>query len=283
MFRPSGWIIDQDGPVIVSTLKELPEDLDIVSNKLWNCEKQSTRSAFHSQDLHTGEKAHGFLSVTYTRALCSNVRKKLRNLNVDVTSTYESDIDDSNQTYDLYFHEFLSEVCLKMEPVDFVIHFPTLKNILNLCKMNEHSTFLTECSYKKTSKSAPVNLAQEKDPALSRMGSNKMPLLYAEIGAIRVFIPPDIHSVNSDEGVSSFKTTLAHDFVLLQVASVHLQPHADNPLPRYAVDRDLFQRALQTGILQQTGACIEDRQYQLKLCNLSLASGTLYVLCQENN
>lgn len=52
-----------------------------------------------------------------------------------------------------------------------------------------------------------------------------------------------------------------------------LTPNAENPLPRYAVERELFQQAVQLGITSESGAALADRQYQLDIKGFSLVTG----------
>ena len=58
-----------------------------------------------------------------------------------------------------------------------------------------------------------------------------------------------------------------------QVQSVTVIPHADNPLPRYAVEQALYQQAVRAGVTQDSGAALADRQYQVDVRGLTLATG----------
>ena len=193
----------------------------------------------------------------------------MKKLNVELTHLSEKE-DVGRSGEGLYFHQYVSEVCIKMEPLDAVLHLPTLERILSLCQLEEFSSQVvrlpvrTEVREKK----------KQASPAL--IASHVLPLMYVDVGAVRVFIPVGDVQVNYDGMQGSAPTpasTLQHDFLLLQWGSVHVQPYADNPLPRYPVQRDLFHQAMQSGMTQQTGSCVEDRQYQLSMHGLALASG----------
>ena len=65
--------------------------------------------------------------------------------------------------------------------------------------------------------------------------------------------------------------------LVLQVGVVTLAPQADNPLPRVVIHKDLYHRALKAGITNHPGSDVEDRQYQLDIAGLSLATGRCIV------
>ena len=57
---------------------------------------------------------------------------------------------------------------------------------------------------------------------------------------------------------------------------MNITPHADNPLPRYAVDKELYQRAVQLGITSESGAAMSDKQFQVDVKGLSFTSGNIF-------
>ena len=59
----------------------------------------------------------------------------------------------------------------------------------------------------------------------------------------------------------------------LQIQSIAISPHADNPLPRNPVKKDLWQRAVQLGVTSQPGSALLDRQYQIDVSGFSLSTG----------
>lgn len=67
-----------------------------------------------------------------------------------------------------------------------------------------------------------------------------------------------------------------------QVQSVNITPHVDNPLPRYAVDKELFQRAVHLGITMESGAALADKQFQVDIKGLSITSGKLWCMLQPH-
>ncbi|KAK7463278.1 hypothetical protein BaRGS_00038145, partial [Batillaria attramentaria] len=270
--RASGeWELDDEGPVILSTSKDLPRGLHVASNQNCNSDRQPASTLFPLREKFSGEKAHGFFSLTYTRALCKNVRKKMKKMNVDLTSI--ADKEDHQPAHGLFFHKFVSEVCVKMEPVDVVLHFPSIERVLSLINHNEHKgeAQTSRPNVDKRDVQAP---AMDVQTSSVFAATHTTPLVYADVGTVRLFVPVSgplvTHSQCEEQEI---KSTLTHNLLLLQIDSFHIQPYANNPLPRYPVEREMFAHALQTEMLHQTGSCVEDRQYQLQMKALSLSSG----------
>lgn len=264
------WQLDVNVPVLLSTLKHLPQHFNVASNKLEVAEGQASHLYFSGQGGSVGEKRHGFLSLTYTRALCKNVLSKIKKLNVEVTNSLG--ISEQCIPSTLFFHKWLSEICLKVEAFDAVFHISTLEEIRHLWSplkdRREQTAF-------KTSQSA-AHLPKMSTKQSAILASHMCPLVHADISCVRVFLLTNVdRSTPKDHEVEEPfpKTTLTHDMLLLQLQAVRVQPYADNPLPRYALERELFHCALQAGLTQQAGFCIEDRQYQLQISAASVSSG----------
>ncbi|XP_077023437.1 intermembrane lipid transfer protein VPS13B isoform X5 [Tamandua tetradactyla] len=68
--------------------------------------------------------------------------------------------------------------------------------------------------------------------------------------------------------------TANEDTMVLKIGSVAMAPQADNPLGRSVLRKDIYQRALNLGILRDPGSEIEDRQYQIDLQSINI--GTAY-------
>jgi hypothetical protein len=88
-----------------------------------------TVSTFSPREASTRDVTHSFLNFTFTRALCKNVAKKMRKLNDDLANIMN--MGDSAESYDLYFHKYICEVCLSVEPCDFVFQASAFHTILN--------------------------------------------------------------------------------------------------------------------------------------------------------
>lgn len=59
---------------------------------------------------------------------------------------------------------------------------------------------------------------------------------------------------------------------MLQIASINLRPNANNPICRTPLRPDMYQQAARAHILNIPGADIEDRQYELNISNLTIAT-----------
>ena len=73
--------------------------------------------------------------------------------------------------------------------------------------------------------------------------------------------------------------------LLLQLDSVTLAPHAENPLWRSPIRPDVFHMAEQARILSIPGSEVEDRQYELNIIGFSISTGmkSLMAYYQSNS
>lgn len=252
---------------------EISRDTQIMASKLWLSDSQSSPAVSHFTATEPHQNVtHGFLNITLTRALCKNVKRKLRKMNVELAGMPETEVLDSN--FELYFHKFISEVCLNIDPCDFVFNLPAVVTVLDCFDVNEAS--------KKTStKSSGIHqmLHLEKElTSVPILSASSLPLLYINISSVRLFLPLSESLARESKSASpkrsrTIKTTVDHDVLMFQLHSLLLSPQAENPLPRYAIDKELYHQALQTGINQYPGSAVEDRQYQIDVKGLTLCTG----------
>ena len=257
--------------ILLSCVPDLAHNTQIITPRLLS----SSDSNLHTTGMNffsttadiPREKRHGFLSITFTRALCKNVKRKLRKLNVELIGLHDTDA--SNIGENLYFHKYISEVCLSMEPCDLVVYLPAIKSVFNMADLA-----MLFSAVNKLSNTSPAKSEAFQTPPVPtyRLTTSTLPLMFVNLSCMRVFIPTGEMS-SSGHLRSNVSTTLDHDMFLLQFFSLALTPQADNPLPRYAVRKHLFAHALQAGITHQPGSAIEDRQYQFDIKGLSLSSG----------
>lgn len=251
---PSHW---EEGPflgILMSCRKEISDDVQILSHKSG---LQSQHSISHkSGESHSRDVTHGFLNFTFTRALCKNVAKKMRKLNADLAAfeEFENDV----VSYDLYFHKYISEMCLNTEPCDFILYIPAVHTVLDSF---ESLVFSKKSSPSTKPAPTPTIPGQEKT-RLPLLTSSFLPLLYVTINNVRVFIPKT--SSGKQKG---------HDLALVIVPEIAVNPQVDNPLPRYAVEREIYHKAMQLNLTQQPGSAVENRQYQLDIQGLSICTG----------
>ncbi|XP_035828543.1 vacuolar protein sorting-associated protein 13B [Aplysia californica] len=385
-----GWTWSSADGAVVSSSRRFPRHLLVASNKPWLGDNTPVSFA-PAHDASAKEKKHGVLSVTFTRALCKNVKKRLRRSNVELPSVDEtgplegeSDGKSGRAGEDLYFHEYLSEICVKTEPFDFVLKSEVMDVVLGLTKgagQRGEKVGRSDGQHAGIAPAAkPRGQAQgsldQGQAWLESMSVHNWPLLYADVGLVRIFVPtrssdetssspqigksglnlnsknkrsPDstgedlsvstaeVAGVSSQASMSATDTapaqqmtdgatspsvaphrgatqqevsagsgsgereshgepsespgepveshvgssTLLHDMLVLQVNSCTLQPHADNPLPRSAQEKEVYVRAVQSGLTHQPGAVIEDRQYQMDVKGLSVSTGVWQQVLQD--
>jgi vacuolar protein sorting-associated protein 13B len=202
---------------------------------------------------------------------------------------------------------YLNEICLNIQPCDLILNCPAIACFLNMFQSTSMTTATsgTSDSSKMPKLSRPETTSQTSQPSQASQSSMllgylavvNLPLVYVNATNLRLFVPrchapqtspSDAEFVLlSDGGSSSIRSGPAPggdegdgggeggegDLCLLQVGALALTPHADNPLPRIVVEREMYREAVHAGVTSQIGAQIEDRQYQLDITALSLSTG----------
>uniref|UniRef100_A0A9J8BQX9 Vacuolar protein sorting 13 homolog B n=1 Tax=Cyprinus carpio carpio TaxID=630221 RepID=A0A9J8BQX9_CYPCA len=197
--------------------------------------------------LEVSHQQHGFLSVTYTQAVTRNVRHKLtaRQERVPASQRLCEDVADGSPQY-------LHEILLTAQPFDLVLFCPLLVMVARVFNVSP-PPHLRPPIRERVSAGQPM-----RGHSLS---SSSLPLVYLNTSVIRVFCP-------LEDTQSSTHSQLKHrkeDTVVLKIGSVSVAPQADNPLPRSVLRKDIYQRALNLGVLRDPGSEVEDRQYQIDL------------------
>ncbi|XP_060068135.1 intermembrane lipid transfer protein VPS13B-like [Ylistrum balloti] len=265
----TGWSKGTNLGILMSSQKELASSIHVVSNKVWSCDTQTSPAHnFMMGESNTREVNRRFVNLTFTRALCKNVKQKLRKINADMVGLPDVGVESANE---LYFHNHISEVCLSLEPCDFVFNIPALLTVIDC--------FIPPSVQK--SGSLPKNLTPKpvspNTNFIPVVTSSLLPLLYVDMASIRVFMPVkhlcDQDITSQDEKRRRAKSTMDHDLIVGFIHSITVTPHADNPLPRYANEKELYSRAMHHGIDRVPGSSIENRQYQMEFRGLSLCTG----------
>ncbi|KAM8786132.1 intermembrane lipid transfer protein VPS13B isoform 1-T1 [Rhynchonycteris naso] len=199
--------------------------------------------------LDGSHQQHGFLSLTYTKAVTKNVRHKLISRN-ERRSFYKL----SEGLTDGSPH-FLHEILLSAQAFDIVLCFPLLNAIASIFQ----AKLPRIQKEKRTSPGQPMRT--------HTLTSRNLPLIYINTSVIRIFIP-------KTEEMPSIEVNQAsrEDTMVLKIGSVAMAPQADNPLGRSVLRKDIYQRALNLGILRDPGSEIEDRQYQIDLQSINIGT-----------
>ncbi|XP_014735258.1 PREDICTED: vacuolar protein sorting-associated protein 13B isoform X6 [Sturnus vulgaris] len=202
--------------------------------------------------LDGSHQQHGFLSLTYTKAVTKNVRHKLisRNERRTFHKLSEGHTDGSPH--------FLHEILLSAQAFDVVLSFPLLNAIASIFQ----ARLPRSQKEKRKSPGQPMRT--------HALTSRNLPLIYINTGVIRVFFPKNEEHHHIAEANPSIK----EDTLVLKIGSVSMAPQADNPLSRAVLRKDIYQRALNLGILRDPGSEVEDRQYQIDLQSINI--GTAY-------
>uniref|UniRef100_A0A8C3RDG3 Vacuolar protein sorting 13 homolog B n=1 Tax=Cyanoderma ruficeps TaxID=181631 RepID=A0A8C3RDG3_9PASS len=202
--------------------------------------------------LDGSHQQHGFLSLTYTKAVTKNVRHKLisRNERRTFHKLSEGHTDGSPH--------FLHEILLSAQAFDVVLCFPLLNAIASIFQ----ARLPRSQKEKRKSPGQPTRT--------HALTSRNLPLIYINTGVIRIFFPKN----EEDHHIAEANPSIKEDTLVLKIGSVSMAPQADNPLSRAVLRKDIYQRALNLGILRDPGSEVEDRQYQIDLQSINI--GTAY-------
>ncbi|XP_021242343.1 vacuolar protein sorting-associated protein 13B isoform X6 [Numida meleagris] len=200
--------------------------------------------------LDGSHQQHGFLSLTYTKAVTKNVRHKLisRNERRTFHKLSEGHTDGSPH--------FLHEILLSAQAFDVVLCFPLLNAIASIFQ----ARLPRSQKEKRKSPGQPMRT--------HTLTSRNLPLIYINTGVIRVFFPKNEEDHHNAEANPAIK----EDTLVLKIGSVSMAPQADNPLSRAVLRKDIYQRALNLGILRDPGSEVEDRQYQIDLQSINIGT-----------
>ena len=238
----------------MSCRRQLPRHLSTVTTRLWKMDSHTGHHGSVFPQHHMGVSGSGgpgslttgnnpgggnkknsstAISVTFTMALCKNVKRRLRKANVELPIVNEMDKfettgfaantatsgldqhsaspemetgagvtgDARHENLELYFHRYLSEICIKTEPLDFVFKPQLMSLISGLAASHAHSS--SSASFTSNQTKPKVNdllgspgLSRSAGKAKTKRGSQEtlatfpsMPLIYADLGVIRVFLP----------------------------------------------------------------------------------------------
>ncbi|XP_034029740.1 LOW QUALITY PROTEIN: vacuolar protein sorting-associated protein 13B-like [Thalassophryne amazonica] len=208
--------------------------------------------------LEGSHQQHGFLSITYTQAVTKNVRHKLttrpekpsRSSNATANQRLTTDpLADSSPLY-------LREILLTAQPFDVVLSCPLLATVAGVFQAT------IPRRYRERGKSAGQPMRSH------TLTSRCLPLIYINTSVIRVFCP----GAQDKQPPSADSPVKKEDTLVLKLGSLSMAPQADNPLTRTVLRKDIYQRALNLGILRDPGSEVEDRQYQIDLQSINIGT-----------
>lgn len=198
-------------------------------------------------------KQADFLNLTWTSALCAHVRRNIHKSRKEFTPLTEA------EKQALKPH-FLSEVDLKLAPLDMVLHTCVAGIVADMAVPVQS---LLELLW--TPEVSVPPKGQPTKPAGWDLNSRALPLVYVSSGTIRIFLPVD------DNGGSE-RLSSSGDVCLVQIGAASLSPQVDNPLCRRPLREDLYCWAQEQGMLNAVGSDLEDRQYHMRLSSFFLCT-----------
>ncbi|XP_075069965.1 intermembrane lipid transfer protein VPS13B isoform X2 [Mixophyes fleayi] len=202
--------------------------------------------------LESSHQQHGFLSLTYTKAVTRNVRHKLTTRSEKSSRSFRKLSEGSTDGSPHFLHEIL----ISAQAFDVVLFFPLLHAISSIFEARQPRN-------QKEKRKSPGQ------PMRSHtLTSRNLPLIYTNTGVIRVFVPKAEERPQT-VGVNQITN---EDTLVLKIGSVSMAPQADNPLSRSVLRKDIYQRALNLGILRDPGSEVEDRQYQIDLQSINIGT-----------
>ncbi len=203
------------------------------------------------------KKAHSFLTFTWTRALSKSVSQKMFGKKPENLTKLSPEEQASAR------RQFLNEVIIASRPFDMVLWYPVLSSVTGLFGLDAPSadpaTPLEHVASKSWRKRSPssTSLKSASESQATRLTTHKkvpsnsewltnqnLPLIYMDCKDFRIFVPAkeptsrDVDLSSGDPGEESM--SFEGDTFVLQVNSVVLSPHADNPLQRLIVKKDIY-------------------------------------------
>ncbi|XP_061571778.1 intermembrane lipid transfer protein VPS13B-like isoform X1 [Cololabis saira] len=207
--------------------------------------------------LEGSHQQHGFLSITYTQAVTKNVRHKLTT-RPERPSRSSATTASQRMSGDLLADgapQYLREILLTAQPFDVVLSCPLLATVAGVFQAT------VPRRYRERGKSTGQPMRSH------TLTSRCLPLIYINTSVIRVFC----HGA-PDKQSTSDPTEKKEDTLVLKLGSLSMAPQADNPLTRTVLRKDIYQRALNLGILRDPGSEVEDRQYQVDLQSINIGT-----------
>jgi hypothetical protein len=195
----------QEG-LLMSCRDNLTHDTHIVTSRLWRSDHGSSPLTIYQGNQPQREQTHVFSSLTFTRALRKNVKKRLQKLNIDIPNV--DMLNGGDFTHQFYFNQYVSEVCLSIAPCDFILCMEPVSAILSS---------LNHMELPKTTKTGKTATPFKGDKSVApSLNTCNLPLLYADVSNVRIFIPgEETESKHKKEKIS---TTIENDMLLFQVS-----------------------------------------------------------------
>jgi hypothetical protein len=216
----------------------------------------------------SNKQSENFLELTFTRALVSDLNKKLETYNGDARSSdlpSRSKIKRANMnrprsigaTTSMH-QKWISELNMNISNLDIILH--TSKLILLINFYNEATSFSRKY-FKHMNNQHSDKINQNSNIYLIPLVKpSDMPLMNIEMSRVRLLMP---QFENPNESL----------VLVGQATDIILTSRVENPIARNFVNNlasySLYNRAKSTGLLYRPGFSFEDRQYTLNINSLA--------------
>ncbi|KAK8395541.1 hypothetical protein O3P69_005567 [Scylla paramamosain] len=254
----NSWVAGEHEGVVMTCGDQLTRDVKVINPRSGTVDPHHHHHHHGTKTPSTSAeqpKPHGFLSLTFTTALCKNIHSSWNNL----IKKHMSD-ERCLPRVGMPDH-YLSEIDVRVQPFDCVC-FPASLHIF----ASVYEPWL-QLHLPKQLTHTGGNVAKE--PLGMNINNHTLPLVYLHTESIRVLLPARDTS-SEDPSI--------HNMFLLQLDSVVVTPQVDNPLSRIMIRPDIFQLAERARILGIPGSEVEDRQYQIDVLGLSASTGSWHQL-----
>ena len=271
----SAWCAGDHEGVLLTSDTKLNQNVLIMANKTWSFHGQPVPNLFTDPEAKPRDKSHGFITVTFTRALRKNVKKRMKRMAQEGFGTEEGSSSSSSRSALVY----LNELCVNLQPCDVVVNCPVLSHVIKVYTWRCQPPSGEPDRPMKTPSKDIESDSLDGQPVMPWLTADILPLIYINTSNLRMLVPacnPDVTAGNVQGEVSTDRSP--QDVCVVHLRALTLTPIADNPLPRIVLEKEVYRRAMHAGITQQPGSEVEDRQYQLDVAGLSLSTGKLILL-----
>ena len=249
--KEADWEDSANKGIVLSCSDDLSHEIHFVNAKNNNIEMLP-----HSRLLDSDTSVFNF---TFTRAECSNVKRKWKDL-IRKNTCQILEVESEERP------RFLCEIDMKLAPFDVVISPP---EIIPFVRMMSHVVAIKIpkalfASPPKSTKSEMIGLG---------LNNNTLPRVYLRAKTIRVFLLSSY--VNEESHLA-----LSPDFLLLQLDSCNITPQVENPLSRILIRPEIYHMA--TPMLSLPGAHIEDRQYMITFTGIGVFTGRWHDMLKKS-
>nr|XP_053626537.1 intermembrane lipid transfer protein VPS13B-like [Cherax quadricarinatus] len=252
--RNNAWVAGGHEGVVMTCGDQLTHDLKVINPSSGTVDPHYLGEKGDSSQTEQ-PKAHGFISLTFTTALCKNIHSCWNTLIQKHLSENRSlPMDNTSDHY-------LSEVDIRVQPFDCVCYPASLQIFATV-----YEPWLQLQVPKQLLNTGRIIA---KEPVGMGINNHTLPLVYLHTENIRLLFPA--------RDTSSEDTSI-HNMFLVQLDSILITPQVDNPLSRIMIRSDIFHMAERARILGVPGSQVEDRQYQIDILGFSVSTGSWYDL-----